>query len=152
MWNNGERDGGGGGISDITPVPSWQQGGVPASINPGGFAGRAIPDVAANADGATGYLIRTGGKNKVVGGTSASCPLWASLIVRINALLGTRVGNFNALLYSKFGPNGVLRDITVGNNDTGGLLDGNFKAGPGWDACTGWGVPDGKKLFQSLSG
>jgi kumamolisin len=151
VWNGGSGDGGGGGISDITPVPSWQPG-IPVSINAGSFAGRGIPDVAANADTATGYLMRSRGKNKVVGGTSASAPLWASLIVRINATLGSRVGNFNALLYSKFGPNGVLRDITVGNNDTEGLLDGNFKAGPGWDACTGWGVPDGKKLLDALNG
>lgn len=43
---------------------------------------------------------------------------------RINASLDARSGNFNALLYSKFGPAGVLRDIAVGNNDTGGLLGG----------------------------
>ena len=46
----------------------------------------------------------------------------------------------------------MLRDITVGNNDTDGLLDGQFKAGPGWDACTGWGVPDGGKLLAALQG
>jgi kumamolisin len=72
------------------------------------------------------------------------------LITRINALLGVRVGNFNALLYNKIGPAGVLRDITSGNNDTDGLLNGRFPAGPGWDACTGWGVPDGAKLLNAL--
>jgi kumamolisin len=46
----------------------------------------------------------------------------------------------------------VLRDITVGNNDTDGLLGGQYKAGPGWDACTGWGVPDGGKLLTALQG
>lgn len=46
----------------------------------------------------------------------------------------------------------MLRDITVGNNDTGGLLGGQYKAGPGWDACTGWGVPDGGKLLTALQG
>jgi kumamolisin len=152
VWNDGPGSGTGGGVSDITPVPAWQKGKVPASINHGHFAGRAIPDVAANADPATGYLTMSGGQMQTVGGTSASAPLWASLIVRINALLGKRVGNFNALLYSKLGPAGTLRDITVGNNDTDGLLDGSFKAGPGWDACTGWGVPDGAKLLAALKG
>ena len=150
VWNDGPGSGTGGGVSDITPVPSWQTGKVPKSINPGHFDGRAIPDVAANADPATGYLVMSGGKMQIVGGTSASAPLWASLIVRINALLGKRVGNFNALLYSKLGPAGVCRDITVGDNDTDGLLNGNFKAGSGWDACTGWGAPDGQKLLQAL--
>lgn len=149
VWNDGPGSGGGG-VSDITPVPSWQEGKVPRSINPGGFAGRAIPDVAANADPNTGYLVMNGGRFGIVGGTSASAPLWASLVSRINALNGARAGNFNALLYTTIGPAGTLRDITSGNNDTDGLLDGQFQAGPGWDACTGWGAPDGIKLLAAL--
>jgi kumamolisin len=150
VWNDGPGSGTGGGVSDVTPAPSWQEGKVPSSINAGNFAGRAIPDVAANADPATGYLVMNGGKFGIVGGTSASAPLWASLITRINALTGVRAGNFNALLYGTIGPAGVLRDITSGNNDTDGLLDGQFPAGPGWDACTGWGVPDGAKLLAAF--
>jgi kumamolisin len=150
VWNDGPGSGTGGGVSDDTPVPSWQAGKVPVSINPGHFAGRAIPDVAANADPQTGYLTMSGGKLNIVGGTSASAPLWASLIVRINALLGARVGNFNALLYSTIGPAGTLRDITSGDNDTDGLLDGHYQAGPGWDACTGWGSPNGAELLKAL--
>jgi len=150
VWNDGPGSGGGGGVSDYTPVPAWQAGVVPPSINPGAFAGRAIPDVAANADPATGYLTMSGGKLGVVGGTSAAAPLWASLVARINAALGAPVGNFNALLYGTFGPGAVLRDITEGNNDTDGLLNGQFAAGPGWDACTGWGVPDGGALLAAF--
>jgi kumamolisin len=150
VWNSGPGDGTGGGISDVTPVPAWQKKVAPRSINAGHFAGRAIPDVAANADPATGYFVMSGGQFGVVGGTSASAPLWASLIARINATLGSRVGNFNALLYSKIGPKEVLRDITKGNNDTGGLLEGQFAAKPGWDPCTGWGTPDGAKLVAAL--
>ncbi len=150
VWNDGPGSGTGGGVSDITPVPSWQEGIVPRSINAPNFAGRAIPDVAANADPATGYRVMIGGKLTTVGGTSASAPLWASLITRINALNGARTGNFNALLYSTIGPAKVLRDITDGNNDTDGLLSGQFQAGPGWDACTGWGAPDGAHLLAAL--
>jgi kumamolisin len=150
VWNDGPGSGTGGGVSDITALPSWQEGKVPRSINAGNFAGRAIPDVAANADPNTGYLVMSGGQLGIVGGTSAAAPLWASLVTRINALLGARAGNFNALLYNKMGPAGVLRDITSGNNDTDGLLDGAFQAGSGWDACTGWGVPDGGKLLAAL--
>ena len=150
VWNDGPGSGTGGGVSDYTPAPSWQAGVVPPSINPGGFVGRAIPDVAADADPNTGYLVMNGGKLQVVGGTSASAPLWASLLIRLNAQLGARVGNFNSLLYSKIGPANVLRDITVGDNDTDGLLSGRYKAGLGWDACTGWGVPDGAKLLAAF--
>jgi kumamolisin len=150
VWNDGPGSGTGGGVSDITPAPTWQEGKVPVSINPGKFAGRAIPDVAANADPATGYLTMSGGKAQIVGGTSASAPLWASLIALINASIGARAGNFNALLYTNIGPAGTLRDITSGDNDTDGRLDGQFKAGPGWDACTGWGSPVGTALLNAL--
>ncbi len=151
VWNDGPDSGTGGGVSDVSAVPAWQQGIVPPSINPGHFAGRAIPDVAADADPATGYLTQSIGKPQVVGGTSASAPLWASLIALINAGSGARSGNFNALLYSKIGPANTLNDITVGNNDTDGLLNGQYTAGPGWDACTGWGTPFGTKLQEALS-
>jgi kumamolisin len=150
VWNSGPGDGTGGGVSDVTPVPAWQKKVAPHSVNAGHFAGRAIPDVAANADPATGYFVRNGGQFGIVGGTSAAAPLWASLIARINANLKARVGNFNALLYSKIGPGEVLRDITKGNNDTDGLLEGQFAAKAGWDPCTGWGVPDGAKLLAAL--
>ena len=160
VWNDGPGSGTGGGVSDITPIPAWQKGIVPPSINPGHFAGRGIPDVAANADPSTGYFVMSGGQFGIVGGTSASAPLWGSLITRINALIGSRAGNFNALLYSKFGPASAapggptspLRDIVTGNNDTDKLLDGQFAAGKGWDGCTGWGVPNGTNLLAALKG
>jgi len=150
VWNDGPGSGTGGGVSEATAVPSWQEGMVPPSINPGRFAGRAIPDVAANADPETGYYTRSGGKFGVVGGTSASAPLWASLVARINANNGARAGNFNALLYSKIGAAGALNDIVSGNNDTDGLLGGQYSAGTGWDACTGWGSPGGTQLQAAL--
>jgi kumamolisin len=151
VWNDGPGSGTGGGVSDYIPVPSWQQGIVPTSINPGNFAGRAIPDVAADADPDTGYLTYSGGQFGTVGGTSASAPLWAALIALCNQQLNARVGNFNALLYSTIGPNNVLHDITQGNNDVEGLLNGEFPAGPGWDACTGWGTPNGQALLAALT-
>lgn len=150
VWNDGPDSGTGGGVSDYTPQPAWQAGVTGPSINPGAFLGRGIPDVAAVADPQTGYLTMSGGKLEIVGGTSASAPLWASLIARMNKALEAPVGNFNALLYQKIGPAGVLRDITVGNNDTEGRLDGQYAAKVGWDACTGWGAPDGVKLLAAL--
>jgi kumamolisin len=150
VWNDGPGSGTGGGISDDIPRPSWQSAIKLKSINPGNFVGRGIPDVAANSDPKTGYLTYSGGKFGIVGGTSAAAPLWAALIAICNQELQARVGNFNALLYSTIGPNKVLRDITRGNNDTDGLLNGQYKAGPGWDPCTGWGTPDGQKLLAAL--
>jgi kumamolisin len=152
VWNDGAQGGGtGGGISDYTPRPDWQSGIKQASVNPGGFVGRGIPDVAANADPNTGYMVMSNGQFGVVGGTSASAPLWAALIARINTALKARAGNFNALLYQTYGPAKVLHDITAGDNDTQGLLGGQYKAEVGWDPCTGWGSPRGKALLKAMS-
>jgi kumamolisin len=67
VLNEAERGRNGGGVSDVTPCPSWQTGKVVPSVNPGNFAGRAIPDVAADADPATGHLTMSGGKMQIVG-------------------------------------------------------------------------------------
>ncbi len=156
VWNQGPRALGGGatggGISDVNPLPNWQVDvKVPMSVNPGGRIGRGIPDVAGNADGHTGYSIRFNGRDlSGVGGTSAVAPLWAGLIARINQRLDKPLGYFNPVLYTKLATIvGVFHDITEGSNDTTGLI-GGYPARKGWDACTGWGSPDGAKLLEFL--
>jgi kumamolisin len=157
VWNNGQRanggGAGGGGISDMNALPSWQQGIVPPSANPDHHVGRGVPDVAGDADENSGYTILVDGQvASNVGGTSAVAPLWAALTARINQQLGKPVGYITPLLYTQLGKAGVLNDITTGNNDpTGGNLPG-YSAGPGWDACTGWGTPNGTKLLEALAG
>jgi kumamolisin len=156
VWNNGERQSGGGasggGISDMNTLPSWQKGIVPPSVNPDHHVGRGVPDVAGNADEQSGYTILVDGQTVTgVGGTSAVAPLWAALIARINQQLGKPVGFINPLLYSSVGKSNAFRDISVGNNDpTGGKL-GGYAAQAGWDACTGWGSPDGTRLLSALT-
>ena len=81
-------------------------------------------------------------------------PLMAGLIARINEAttkkFGKTVGFINPLIYAAH-TQGVFRDITVGNNDITGDLHGMYKAGPGWDACSGLGVPNGEALQNLLS-
>jgi kumamolisin len=87
------------------------------------------------------------GQDQVVGGTSAVAPLWAALIALINQQSGKAAGFVNASLY---GDASAFRDITTGNNDSGGL--GSYTAKAGWDACTGLGSPNGAdiaKIFGS---
>ena len=79
----------------------------------------------------------------VIGGTSAVAPLWAGLVALLNQKLGKPVGFLNPLLYGSLAGKGRFRDITSGNN-------GSYAAGPGWDACTGWGSPIGSKLLAGL--
>jgi kumamolisin len=145
VWNDGPTSATGGGISDVFPLPNYQSSAhVPPSANPGGHIGRGIPDVAGDADPETGYHVRVDGQNLVFGGTSAVAPLWAGLIALCNQKLGTTVGFLNPLLYGASAAERLCHDITSGNN-------GAYSAGAGWDACTGWGSPDGAAILQALN-
>jgi kumamolisin len=143
VWNDlATGDGAtGGGVSKLFARPAYQaSAGVPAQPETG-FVGRGVPDVAGNADPETGYLVRVDGQMQVIGGTSAVAPLWAGLIARLNQGLGRSVGYLLPTLYSSAAS--ALRDITQGNN-------GYYAAGPGWDACTGLGTPNGVALLRAL--
>jgi len=146
-WNDGQGGATGGGISDFFPLPSWQSHVDVPSVNDG-HKGRAIPDVAANASPTSGYKAYIAGREEILGGTAAATPLWAGLIALIDQNLGHSIGYFNPLLYSKLGPAGNLRNLTEGNNSVHGVK--GYMAGPGWNAVTGWGSPDGKKLLEAL--
>jgi len=115
------------------------------SANPPHKAGRGVPDVAGDADPATGYVVRVDGQDFMIGGTSAVAPLWASLIALMNQKLGHPVGFLNPLLYGSLAGTGSFHDITSGRN-------GAYSAKQGWDACTGWGTPNGMKLLPALGG
>jgi len=147
VWNDGAGGGAtGGGVSATFALPAWQaNAGVPAS--PAGAPGRGVPDVAGNADPATGYQILIDGQQTVIGGTSAVAPLWAALVARFAQALGKSFGLIQQQLYAGVQPGQPmtgLRDITSGSN-------GAYNAGPGWDACTGLGVPAGAALLADLS-
>ena len=200
VWNEtaANEGAGGGGISDVFAVPSFQAtAGVPAraasSAAPAGSAaasapaaatesthkhhghggtgssggtgtsgvrgrrggtgtsaaagGRGVPDVAGNAEPVTGYQIFSGGQAQVVGGTSAVAPLWAALVSRLAEATGQRFGLIQTLLYAGVTPGTAVdgfHDVTSGNN-------GAYKAGPGWDACSGLGSPDGTALLTRLT-
>lgn len=147
VWHDESEGGGatGGGVSAVFGQPSWQrQAGVPE--REGGGGGRGVPDVAADADPGTGYRILVGGEPATVGGTSAVSPLWAGLVACLAQRLGAPLGLAARRFYAGVRPGttlGGFRDITEGDN-------GAYQAGPGWDACTGLGVPKGNALLRSL--
>jgi kumamolisin len=149
VWNElaTNEGAGGGGVSDVFPLPSYQaNAGVPASA--AGGSGRGVPDVAGNADPVTGYLVVVDGQRQAIGGTSAVAPLWAGLIARLAQATGKRFGLLQPMLYAGAAPAAAapgFNDIVQGNN-------GAYKAGPGWDACTGLGTPNGAALLDLLSG
>jgi kumamolisin len=144
VWNDQPSGGAtGGGVSDVFPLPAWQNGfDVPSPTVPGG--GRGVPDVSGDADPNTGYNILVDGESGVFGGTSAVAPLWAGLVARINQQLGKPVGFLNPLIYAQAIEGSGFHDVTEGNN-------GAFNATEGWDACTGLGSPDGAALETALT-
>ncbi len=145
VWNVDDDSATGGGISDFFPLPAYQKNiPVPLSQNKSRFNGRGMPDVSAVADPYTGYRFYLHSRFRTTGGTSAVSPLMAGLVARINQIKKkkTGIGFIHPKIYNT--PQ-VFRDITNGNNINRKSKKG-FSATTGWDACTGLGVPDGKKL------
>jgi kumamolisin len=144
VWNEitHNEGAGGGGISAAFPVPSWQSSAAASSL----LSGRGVPDVAGNADPVSGYEIVVGGQQQPIGGTSAVAPLWAGLIARLAQATGTKFGLLQPLIYAGVAP-GV---DAAGFNDIRSGSNGAYSAGPGWDACSGLGSPDGTKILSLL--
>lgn len=147
----------GGGMSGFFDQPAWQHGPSFRAASGTWLArgraksgvGRWLPDVAANAAFESGVQIVVGGADLVSGGTSAAAPLWAALLTRIGSALGHHVGGLNAWLYGH-ADRGACVDVIIGDNDVSGGTIAFYRAGTGWDACTGLGRPDGERLLQAL--
>ena len=145
VWNNNPNTSAtGGGVSSYFGKPPYQ---APYAVplNPNNrLRGRGFPDVSAHANPENGYLIYFQGNFEIVGGTSASTPLWAGLTTRLNQSFGGSIGFLNKLLYRYCSQgNYCLNDITVGNN-------GLYVAHKSWDPCTGLGSPDGIKIYNAM--
>jgi uncharacterized protein (TIGR03437 family) len=154
----------GGGVCTYFTKPSWQTGpGVPNDN------ARDVPDIALAAAGDhDGYLVYNEGNIAVIGGTSASAPVFAGIVALLNQYLVSTgkqskpgLGNINPNLYHLASTNpGVFHDVTVGDNivpcqsGTKDCTSGQFgyKTGPGYDLATGWGSVDAYKLITNWSG
>ncbi len=145
----------GGGVSTRFTRPKWQDVKV-KSLNKGSIDGRVVPDVTA-LSGPPWYAMVLNGKWTTGGGTSASAPLWAALLARINALLPKKKRQrfLTPQLYkmSAFGePLGkhVCHDIIIGHNASIPHPGTGYAAGHGFDAASGWGTPIGTSLLLAL--
>jgi subtilase family serine protease len=112
-----------------------------------GQSARRVPDVAADADPASGAYVRNNGTWYVVGGTSLAAPMMAGIVNNSGNRLGvapSQGGYYsnmeNNLLYAQLDTQKEyftnFYDVTTGSN--------GFAAGTGWDYCTGVGTPRGK--------
>ena len=107
VWGDGTPNGRGtgGGYSAHFPPQDFQ---VAAPASPG-QPGRMVPDVAADADPDTGYLIVVNGQEIQIGGTSAVAPLYSGLF----AAFGQKLGFVTPTLYQN--PQ-AFADVTEGSN------------------------------------
>ena len=183
VWNSGgtvlsgmlQPGATGGGISNLWPMPAPQLNSAPtlnvrtaqaagsACGRPGGFC-REVPDVSADSDPASGYLIYWNGHGIVggepqgwqgIGGTSGAAPLWSALLALADgsrACSRTSVGYANPALYAAAGSGYAanFNDVTSGNNDFTGTNGGRYSAAPGYDPVTGLGTPYAASLAGAL--
>jgi subtilase family serine protease len=143
-----------GGFSSLFTRPAYQDG------VPGIGAMRGVPDVAADADPATGMALAVdidGGYAILPGGgTSAGAPFWAGIMALADQYAGRALGFVNPAIYA-IGHSrlyhSAFHDITEGNNTVvfpSGTVTG-YSARPGWDPATGWGSPDAQLLVPLLA-
>ncbi|MFZ1996397.1 MAG: protease pro-enzyme activation domain-containing protein, partial [Solirubrobacteraceae bacterium] len=178
VWNDSTSTNGatGGGISTAFAMPAYQSTanaglGVVDPHNSGAQCGsttpcREVPDVSANADPKTGYVVYvtgTGGQSWTsIGGTSAAAPLWAAFTALVNdnaACRGQTIGFANPSLYAIAGSayTSNFRDVATASpisgdasNDYTGTNSGEYPVKAGYDLATGLGSPLGSALAGSL--
>jgi subtilase family serine protease len=172
VWNDSSFAGeaGSGGLSSHWCMPAYQyKPAIPGLVSKHSRTNSAClpaehhflrqePDVSADANPETGYVIFLKGRWTQFGGTSAAAPLWAAIAALIDSSpfckaygsgdVGVRpqglyavVSRDHSYIYSP--PAEVLRDVTKGNNDytPSGYTGGLYPATRGYDMATGLGVP-----------
>lgn len=152
VWKSG-----GGGFSDHFAIPSWQADAVAnykATANLPDQSlwnntGRGYPDLAALGGQKTPYCVVAGGRSAGVAGTSASCPVVASIFAMLNGVRlqagKSPLGFLNPFIY---GHMSLFNDVTQGQNNDAYKV--GFEAVKGWDASSGVGTPDFSKLKAAV--
>lgn len=159
--------GSGGGISEVENPGWWTQDSDPGYNDALVSGGRAVPDIALDADPnvATAANVYVDGAATGVGGTSLSSPLMLGAWARLESGHGNRLGLASIDLYRLYdavnpgtpvdGGTAVVptldpaavpgfTDITVGDN-------GPYPCTPGYDLVTGLGAPDLAALSAALA-
>ena len=184
VWNDGgglitgllQPGAGGGGISSFWEMPAPQRDaasflnvlGAGITGSQCGAAGgycREVPDVAMDADPATGYVIYYNGSGsqpaqeagwQAIGGTSAAAPVWTALMALTDASRGCSsggpLGYVLPALYRAASSSYAadFNDVRSGNNDFTQTNGGQYAAGPWYDEASGLGSPNGAALAGSL--
>jgi subtilase family serine protease len=158
VWNN-TYGATGGGVSQVWGRPAYQSAAAQSqssvSCGAAGTTCREVPDVTANGDPNTGYVIYYNGQWNTMGGTSISTPTWAALAALADsspACAGHPVGFANPALYTlaatAYGAN--FGDVTGGANGYDHVA--GYSAGPGYDMASGLGTPNARSIVPALCG
>jgi kumamolisin len=142
--------GGGGGLSVLFDLPTWQTGlyYTPITNSVRGSAtalnARGLPDFSAPMNA---YAVYVNGSIGGYGGTSLSCPTLAGILARYLQLTGVKrsAPDWNTIAYAN--PS-AFYDITVGTNNT--KITSGYAGTSGWDPVTGLGPPIGTALYQAI--
>jgi kumamolisin len=141
-------------VDNLTLPTSWNFNATP-SVQSGYGSGRAVPDVSADADPFTGYLLydplSTVQLQAGWGGTSFVAPQLNASAALINQYVGHRVGLWNPAIYRLAqGPNSPFTPL-----DTAGTSNDNlyYTGTPGhiYNVGTGLGYPNLAKLAADLA-
>ncbi len=129
VWNS-YGGAGGGGVSTVFALPSYQHGigGVITS-------GRNQPDIALSSDPGYGTSFYFNGAwDGPIGGTSWASPIFTAYLTQVAQLRGTRAGLVNPSLYGTLKTSGYTyyHDITLGDNF-------GYAAKKGYDQASGIG-------------
>ncbi len=130
----------GGGYSVLFPSPWYQH-----YITHSNY--RTIPDVAADANPYTGFVIYALGQEVVIGGTSVATPLWAGIIADIDGYLGHPLGLVNPLLYEIY-QNSTLYHEAFHSINLG--YNGYYYANGSYNLVTGLGSPNAGMLASII--
>jgi len=156
IWNSG-GSGGGGGISAVWSRPAWQTGPGVANSYSNTNSFRQVPDVSADADPGTGYVVFALGAWRAYGGTSAGAPLWAAGTALMNQRLTaggeSRVGFGNPVWYRLLANSPTAyHDVTAGNNCVfpSPCAPNTYPATAGYDQASGVGSPNFGAIATAL--
>jgi pseudomonalisin len=162
--------GSGGGISSVENPGWWTQASDPAYSGQYVTGGRAVPDVALDADPnvATPAQIYVGKTLSYVGGTSLSSPMMLGLWARMESTHGNSLGLASIAVYRVYdkvnpgtpatNPAGIPIIIPSANpsavpgfTDIVAGANGTYTATPGYDLVTGLGAPDVAQLTKVIA-
>ncbi len=121
-----------GGYSTLFPAPWYQRG-----ITHSNF--RTIPDVSADANPYTGFVIIVDGAKCIIGGTSLATPTWAGTAADIDSYVGQSLGLLNPIFYEIY-QNPTLYHEAFHSVSFG--YNGKYFANSSYNLVTGLGSPN----------